>query len=780
MIDVLAHKYKDKETFISQNLNEHCTNVSDLMKSKGDKFNAYNLCALIGLYHDLGKASNKFQLYLNGKGPSEKHSLLGAKFLMDNAKTILVNDKNSLLFIHFAIYAIYFHHTGLKDIFLSNFEVADNTCDIIKKIESQKSFPKEVTAYYSNFILPKDSQYWNEINKENSHFFETIQIISCKNKEAYYFYIGLFERLLISCLFDSDWEDTSNFFSHKCSLSNHCNHIIWNIDDSELYARFKTKCIENKLSDIREEIAQLCLNKAFKIKDSNVYRLELPTGTGKTLISFRLALKIAKEMRKDKIIYVIPYNSIIEQTAKVIKDYLGYKYDNLVLEHHSSVDDENIGNYYEYRALTENWNSEIIVTTAVQYLNIFNNAKKSFNRRLCKILNSVVIFDEIQSIPKKCSQLFCYSINFLSGVMNSVPILTTATMPIYDGIKNFIKINNVVDIIKENELKKYDEFFLKRTKFINLLGSLNNHKIWNNELLALKVISIAEEMNNCMVICNTIKQVTSLFNEVVSKSKGNTDIPDILMLSTRFCPYERLNLINDIREKLINNKKIILITTPLIEAGIDIDFSTVIRYTASVDSIIQAAGRCNRNGLLKIGKVFIVDHELNNNESLSQMDEVNEARLEIENILLNYDYEHEFDDLLKIRSLFFKKYQKNNFFRYFLLNDMVSIEDLLSGTNNDKSHLLTQSFETATKKFKPIDSFKEYVVFVIFNENVKEELMKLNSSNKILISQLRKLYKYKIEMTKKEFDANRQNLKKLEKINAYMINFESYKTYKEM
>lgn len=310
----------------------------------------------------------------------------------------------------------------------------------------------------------------------------------------------------------------------------------------------------------------------FPAREQGIYRLYIPTGGGKTLSSLRFALNHARRWKKRRIFYFLPYIAVTEQNAQEIRRALADEYgqveEGLALEHHSNLlpDDEK-----QYAQLTERWDAPLILTTTVQFFNTLFLGKPQSARRMHSLAGAVLIFDEAQSLPVECLHLFNMACNFLAGFCGVTIVLCTATQPRLGGLNRPLLFNNPVDLIPDCH-EKFER--LERTIIL--------------------------------VILNTKEAVYRLYR--LLRETGNSlppgERPSLFYLSTRLCPAHRLDRLDRLRRELErlpaagrrNRPPVICFTTPLIEAGVDISFDCVIRSVMGLDSIAQAAGRCNRHG----------------------------------------------------------------------------------------------------------------------------------------------------------------------------------------
>lgn len=501
---------------------------------KGDEY-AY----VCGLLHDLGKYSEEFQERINNNGKKCDHSSAGAK------EAFKLNSSGQLL-----SYCIAGHHTGLPNAGFSS----DNGSEATLHARLKKDIPDYSKAFNEidlfDICLPKMPK------------------IEALNKFG--FSLSFFIRMIYSCLTDADFLDTENFMSNgKIERKTDYNFDLFL---KNLNSRFFEFDKTGNINKVRNEILLECIQKA-KLK-RGLYTLTVPTGGGKTLSSLAFAINHLIENKMERIIYVIPYTSIIEQNAKVLEDIIGK---GNVLEHHSNFDfsdDENNINS-KLKLSSENWDMPVIVTTNVQFFESLFANRSSRCRKLHNISNSVIIFDEAQMLPIEYLTPCIMSITELVVNYNSTAIICTATQP---AIGNMFP-----SCIKAHEIyKNSDESgsVFKRTKIIK-----------RERLDLTSIIDEISAKKQVLCIVNTRKHAYELFSMIKNK--------DSFHLSTLMCPKHRRDTIATIKERLTNKQECRVASTRLIEAGVDVDFPIVYRAMAGLDSIVQAAGRCNREGKLK-------------------------------------------------------------------------------------------------------------------------------------------------------------------------------------
>lgn len=410
--------------------------------------------------------------------------------------------------------------------------------------------------------------------------------------------IGLLVRFLFSCLIDADRLDTANFEKGKANRHRpHGNYTSWPVLAERLEQFLRALPLKTPVDQIRRDISAHCLTAATRSK--GIFSLSVPTGGGKTLASLRFALQHAAQHRMDRIIYVIPFTSIIDQNAEVVRGILESNEERgrVVLEHHGNLTPEVQG--WREKMLTENWDAPVIYTTMVQFLETLFGGGTRGARRMHQLANAVLIFDEIQSMPVKCVHLFNNAINFLVDHCGSTAVLCTATQPLLDQVP---REKGALRLVPGSELMPdvvglFDD--LKRVEVIN------NHRPggWLREEIAALAHQEAGQAGSCLVIVNTKEAARELYRLC---RLASTDFP-VFHLSTSLCPAHRKAILADVRARLETGERLICVSTQLIEAGVDVDFGAVIRFAAGLDAIAQAAGRCNRSGKRASGRVHVVN-----------------------------------------------------------------------------------------------------------------------------------------------------------------------------
>ena len=343
---------------------------------------------------------------------------------------------------------------------------------------------------------------------------------------------------------------------------------------------------------LRKQVSESCLSASERPK--GVYLLTVPTGGGKTLASLRFALHHAAKWSMDRVIYVSPYTSIIDQNAKVVRDILEpdrTEFASVVLEHHSNLTP--VHQTWRSKILSENWDAPVVFTTAVQLLEgLFGSGTRAV-RRMHQMARSVLIFDEIQTVPVRCVHLLNSALNFLVEQCGSTVVLCTATQPLLHEVdygKGALRLSENAEIMRDvpalfAQVRRYETYDRRRP------GG------WGHDEAAQLAIGETRSAGSCLVVVNTKREALSIFKECRS---GASDIA-VSHLSTSMCPAHRMKVLDEIKDRLARGAPTICVSTQLIEAGVDISFGSAIRALAGLDSIAQAGGRCNRHGEMERG-----------------------------------------------------------------------------------------------------------------------------------------------------------------------------------
>lgn len=537
-----------------QTVKEHLQGTAELAKEFASEFGNGDWGYCCGLLHDIGKYSEKFQKKIqNGLDIMVDHSTAGAKECKDIYPILS--------------YCIAGHHAGLPDTGRKGIPSS-----LIERLEKKIC---DYSAYKEEIEMPMITSVPFVIERD-------------KNFE---FSLSVFIRMIYSCLVDADFLNTEDFMKDGRVMRDSGESVDMLLERFKLE---KSKWIENynleSVDGCRSEILRKCMEKGKLSK--GLFQLTVPTGGGKTIASLAFALQHAVTNRMKRIIYVIPYTSIIEQNSKVFREILG---DRNVLENHSNIDYDGSEDFEPMQLASENWDKPVVVTPNVQFFESLYSNKSSKCRKLHNITNSVVILDEVQMLPSNYLRPCVAMLEELLVNYGASIVLCTATQP---TLLQFFSN----DIVPTELCQRRDEYFhhFGRVKYedIGVITEENMAERLRSERQAL-----------CIV--NTRKRAQRLYKQL----KGE----DVFHLSTSMYPQHRKRVITQIKKRLKNKEKCILISTSLVEAGVDLDFMSVYRELAGVDSMIQSAGRCNRNGERDRENSIVHIFRWNDKESMSSL-----------------------------------------------------------------------------------------------------------------------------------------------------------------
>lgn len=554
-----AHTREDGER---QTVKAHLTGVSE----KAEKFSVDLLKPIAkkaSLYHDIGKYALNFQKRLDDDKVKFSHAACGALEYKKFA------DKNDA-FAPLMEYCIAGHHTGLMD----GGTVADNsdspTLNGILKRADEYTGDSDYSAYATEIEFATLTQ------EERTPLYNELR--SAKDPTELIERYAFFTKYVFSCLTDADFLDTEIFCNKNVErgMSGDFKKAL-----DKLNRELSDMPSDNPLRQARSRIQQQAFDNS--VNKSHISILDMPTGSGKTLCSLKLAL----ESGKKRIIYVIPYTSIIEQTANKFEKMFG---DVLpVLQHHSNYSYD--GNTEEEKKTAdklkrtcENWDAPLIITTSVQFFQSIYHYKGSALRKLHNLRDSVIVFDEIHLIPTELLRPCLKAVGYITKYLNSEALFLSATMPDYSKLfDKFLPDVNYNKLVTDRTNFKY----FKKCEYKDM-GRTTLETIAEN----------ASRCENALIVVNTKKTAAELYNLVQGEKYH---------LSANMTPAHRSRVIEVVRNKLKKGEHITVVSTSLVEAGVDLDFNTVFRQLSGLDSILQAGGRCNREGKDDKGYVYVFD-----------------------------------------------------------------------------------------------------------------------------------------------------------------------------
>ncbi|WP_366922649.1 CRISPR-associated helicase Cas3' [Metallumcola ferriviriculae] len=675
-----------------QSVEEHLMSVSKLSARYGKKIGVERLAYIAGLLHDSGKLSTQFRDYIleavnNPNHPPKKgsvdHSTAGGKILFEYFHHHGQNVPMQII-AEILGNVILSHHMGLQD-FLS----PDTTSTYMRRVKEKEI--NDIDRVKDNFfqlIAPLKSLTDDLQNSKN----ELTDVLTRNNKRSQsknpYLTMTFLTKYIFSCLIDADRTDSRCFEEDINVPESRNNNDLFNLFYQRLTEHLNSLNNDvniNAIDRLREQMSEEC--DKFADRPSGIYTLSIPTGGGKTLSSLRYALKHAAKFSKDRIIYVVPYTSIIEQNAAEVREIL--KEDEHILEHHSNVikedEDKDAKIPYQKRKthqLTkDNWEVPIIFTTMVQFLNTFYSKGTRDIRRFHNLANTVIIFDEVQAVPVKCISMFNEALNYLRNVCNSSILLCTATQPALEFVED--SIDGIDGEIVPNLDKVTDHF--KRVEIVDR----TRHGGWNTEELSYFVLDVLNESSSVLVILNTKTVVKKLFNQL---SKNEDTV--VYHLSTSMCAAHRTAILAKVKSTLQSGAKVICISTQLIEAGVNISFDCVIRSLAGLDSIAQAAGRCNRHGEHEQRNVYVVNHK---EENLNYLKTIKAGAEITERMLIDKQNGNISKDLLsaEVMNLYFKNYytELENELGFHVPSLKENLYNLLAGSETYKQHYKNKTGE---------------------------------------------------------------------------------------
>lgn len=573
----------------TQSVRDHCYGCAAYAALALKAIGLERTAFLSGLLHDFGKEYNAFEQYLykavNGGDAvrgSVNHTFAAVRYILEHWH----NDGGEIDFsdvtAELLAFAVGSHH-GLFDCI----DQHQNSGFFHRQTKEGIGYEEAIQNFLSECAdgAALDALFHQAV-QEITPVIEKISQLSLQEadeaaNEETSFYIGLLARLLLSAVIEGDRRDTAEFMSEIVFPSwPEDMRPIWQERLSFLEQKLSGFSHEKPIDRARQAISNRCA--AFASQPGGVFRLNVPTGGGKTLSSLRFALNHAAKWNKSRIIFTTPLLSILDQNADVIREYVGD--DSLILEHHSNLaePEDTPERLRELALLTDSWESPIIITTLVQLLNTCFDGKTSAVRRFHALCNSIIVIDEVQTVPSKMLTLFTLAVNFLSEICGATIVLCSATQPAWECACH--------PLCKAPEdIVPYDralwEIF-RRTE-IQDAGSARLEEIPQLIETAL------QECSSLLVVCNTKAAASFLVAQLQSTAYN------CFHLSAAMCVAHRRKTLHDLQAALnslsSSGQKVVCVSTQVIEAGVNISFQQVIRFSAGMDSVVQAAGRCNRH-----------------------------------------------------------------------------------------------------------------------------------------------------------------------------------------
>ncbi len=557
-----AHSLEGQSKEHWQPLREHLLKVQDEAVIRGTKFGVGKAAGLAGLLHDLGKYTEAFQQRL-ADGASVDHATAGAKQVCD----FTVTEKQDRAIAQLLAYAIAGHHGGLPDMHSST--GSDNSLD-----ERLKKTLDPLDSTWELEIQPNATGLWPKGFK--------------LEKAAVAFQLSFLTRMIFSCLVDADFRDTERFYAAaKGETIDRAWPVLPEIIDplrNRLNNHFAGFPSEGKVNRLRREILEYVRTQADC--SPGLFSLNVPTGGGKTLTSLAFALDHAKAHGLERIVYAIPFTSVIDQTAEIFRDVLGK---DVVLEHHSAIDETKFTNRAgadKLRLAMEDWGAPIVATTNVQLFESLFAHRPSRCRKLHNLARAVIVLDEAQTIPLHVLRPSVAALDELGRNYGSSIVLCTATQPALKASEFKGGFERVRELAPDPPSLHQQ---LARVT-IGHKGTLGDDDL-------CKTLAQTEQG---MVIVNSRKHALDLFRQACE-----ADMEGVVHLSTRQYAAHRRRILEGVRQRLKTGRPCRLVATSLVEAGVDLDFPRVWRAEAGLDSIAQAAGRCNREGKREVADSIV-------------------------------------------------------------------------------------------------------------------------------------------------------------------------------
>lgn len=599
-----------------QSAQEHCRNTAeyaaDALRQVGLAKSGY----LAGLLHDCGKFKEEFGRYLqdeHGVRGSVNHTFAGCRLLLE-----LFHQEGAswqqYLSVELLTVAVGGHH-GL-------FDCVDEhqKSGFLHRMTKPNIGYQESKRNFLTHCATEDElrSLFDRAVEELSAIFDRLDNYTEEQAE-WAFCIALLARLLQSGVIEGDRRDTAEFMDEV-------TYPTVPKDLKQFWGNY-LEHMENKLAEFpqdsliqkaRRRISDQC--RAFAEKPGGVLRLNVPTGGGKTLSSLRYALAHARKWGKRRLIFTSPLLSILEQNAAVLREYLGD--DSIILEHHSNVvapvedaKDEKL----DLRELAvESWNAPVIITTLVQLLNTLFEGRTTAVRRFQGLCNSVIVIDEVQTVPPKMLSMFNLAMDFLAEFCGATVLLCSATQPCLEKAVHPLRCC-------KGDLVPYDPGLwepFRRTVITDAGGK-------TLEGIGLFALEMLQEVQSLLVVCNKKGEAEYLFQNL----KGQADV--CVHLSASMCVAHRREALSRLGKALEEGKKCLCVSTQVIEAGVDISFQRVIRLAAGMDSVIQAAGRCNRHGEQREPvPVYVVNCQ---GEELGMLREIREGKCATQSLLYAFE-----------------------------------------------------------------------------------------------------------------------------------------------
>ena len=595
---------------------------------------------LAGLLHDLGKYSDEFQAYLASaagvldqdadgrvdaralKGKID-HSSAGAQCLWQNRPE--GPDPLDPLISQVLALAIASHHSGLIDCLNSSpgQPVTAGFLQRMTKPEEQVHLHQALARLDPGLHVRIRALLEGPAIREGFRTLGTCLATRVKETggglAAMQVRLGLVVRFLFSALLDADRLDTAAFMQPDRPAYTG-TAPPWDLLIERLETRLMAFPTHTTLDQLRAEVSEAC--RAAASGATGLRTLTAPTGAGKTLAQLRFALNHARIHQLDRVIFVVPFTSIIDQNADAVRAILeaGDPEPGLrLLEHHSNLAPEVLT--WRSKLQAENWDAPVVFTTSVQLLEALFGSGTRSARRMHALSRSVLVFDEIQALPVRCVHLFNSAMNFLADHCGTSVVLSTATQPLLHRVD---PAKGTLNLAPGHELVPDVGGLFQALRRVEVRDARKPGG-WTEEEVAALAVAHLEAAGSCLVVVNTKAAAQRIHAACTLRTVGR-----VAHLSTSMCPAHRRQVLACVREDLAEGRPLLCVSTQLIEAGVDVDFGAAIRFMAGLDSIAQTAGRCNRHGTRPVGWLTVVNPR---DESLRHLADIRLGRDTCERVL---------------------------------------------------------------------------------------------------------------------------------------------------
>lgn len=690
-----------------QTVKEHDLHVAQYAENTLTEVSLPHAGCLAGVLHDMGKLSAAFRTYIQAAAEGEKvrrgsvnHTFAGVRYILEMlAQKGNQNDFSAVLTADMIAYAIGAHHGQFDCVDedeKNGFDYRLNKDDIFYE-EVKKNFIEEMDDEDELFGI-----YQKACTEVGMHVLKIKELAGGlkdreKKYEATFFFFGSLTRLIQSSLIDADRRDTAEFMGDYTFPEKYADiSLVWKRELA--YAEKKMAGFDQstEINKARSVISAQCREAAES--SAHLFRLNVPTGAGKTISSLRFALANAAKYEKKRIIFTAPLLSILEQNAAVIREYFDDQ--DLILEHHSNVvmpktdrDELNVNELF-----VENWNAPVIITTLVQLLNTLFSGNTTSIRRFHSLVDSVIVIDEVQNVPDNMLSMFDLMISFLCEECGTTVVLCSATQPELSSADYPI-------LVKAVEMVPYDPVLWEIFHRTDIRFSGR----YPLESISEKVMELAKNTKSTLIICNKKDESEQLYRAIHERYT-------CYHLAASMCIVHRRNILEEIKRRLKEpgEQPVFCVSTQVMEAGVDISFEKVIRLLAGMDSIVQAAGRCNRNGESKApGIVEVIECT---DENLDMLSTIRDGKTASYDLIDAYEKNPDsFDNSLqseKAVSFYYRnlyRKMKIGFQDFQIRGKNFSVFSLLSANHKladncrGDGYLLHQAFKLAGKYFHVFD-----------------------------------------------------------------------------